>query len=90
MAAINKAEIKLNQNIWALVVSYSALGAAEYWEMHGLRCLALIMARFMFSPTSEISQSALEMLGTFWKVSHRTKIGAGLSNPQVETLFAHE
>lgn len=35
--------LKLNQNLWALVVSYAALGAAEYWELTRLRCLALIM-----------------------------------------------
>jgi hypothetical protein len=37
-------KLKLNQNLWALVVAYAALGAAEYWELNRLRCLALIMA----------------------------------------------
>jgi hypothetical protein len=42
--ALDKAEVKLNQNLWALVVAYTALGAGEYWELHRLRCLALVMA----------------------------------------------
>jgi hypothetical protein len=42
--AIDKAEIRLNQNLWVLVVSYAGLGVAEYWELHRLLCLALIMA----------------------------------------------
>jgi len=40
----NLDRLKLNQNTWALVISYVALGAAEYWELNRLRCLALIMA----------------------------------------------
>ncbi len=42
MAEVDR--VKLNQNLWALVVSYAALGASEYWELHGLRCLGLIMS----------------------------------------------
>ncbi len=37
-------KFKLNQNVWVLVVSYAALGAAEYWDLNRLCCLALIMA----------------------------------------------
>ena len=37
-------KLRLNQNLWALVVAYAALGAAEYWDLNRLRCLALIMA----------------------------------------------
>jgi hypothetical protein len=44
MAGDTVDRLKLNQNLWALVISYAALGAAEYWELNRLRCLALIMA----------------------------------------------
>ena len=43
-AALDKTEVKLNQNVWVLLVSYAALGAAEHWQLTRLRCLALIMA----------------------------------------------
>jgi len=47
MSVIDKAEVKLNQNLWALVVAYAALGAAEYWELNRLRWLALITAALL-------------------------------------------
>jgi len=47
MAVEDKLDIKLNQNIWGLVFAYAALGAAEYWELNRLRCLALLMAIYL-------------------------------------------
>jgi len=44
MAVEDKLDIKLNQNIWGLVVSYAALGAAEHWCLPGLRCLSIVIA----------------------------------------------
>ena len=44
MALQDKLDIKLNQNLWGLVVSYSAVGAAEHWCLSGLRCLSLVIA----------------------------------------------
>ncbi len=44
MAVEDKLDIKLNQNIWGLVVSYAALGAAEHWSLPGLRCLSIFIA----------------------------------------------
>jgi hypothetical protein len=34
-------KINLNQNLWVLVVSYSALGMAEHWNLKALFWLAL-------------------------------------------------
>lgn len=44
MALQDKLDIKLNQNIWGLVVSYSALGAAEYWCLPRLRWFSIVIA----------------------------------------------
>jgi hypothetical protein len=35
-------KISLNQNVWALVVSYAALGASEYWGLTLLRWFGFI------------------------------------------------
>lgn len=44
MALEDKLDVNLNQNLWALVLAYAFLGAAEYWDLNWLRCLSLIMA----------------------------------------------
>jgi hypothetical protein len=36
MAAQDKVDIKLNQNLWCLVVGFAALGAALHWGLHEL------------------------------------------------------
>jgi hypothetical protein len=47
MTVYDKFKINLNQNLWGLVASYVALGAAEYWELKHLLCLSFIMAIFL-------------------------------------------
>jgi len=42
MAVEDKFNINLNQNLWALVVSYGALGAAEHWHLMWLLYLSLV------------------------------------------------
>ena len=37
-------DLDLNQNLWGLLVTYTALGAAEHWGMERLACLAFVMA----------------------------------------------
>jgi hypothetical protein len=44
MAAQDKVNINLNQNLWGLVVAFAALGAAEHWNLKSLVCPALIFA----------------------------------------------
>lgn len=39
--------INLNQNLWGLVVSFSFLGGAEYYDLSTLYWLALIPATVM-------------------------------------------
>ncbi len=36
-----KIEISLNQNLWGLVITYAALGAAEYWDLKWLCRLSI-------------------------------------------------
>jgi hypothetical protein len=47
MAVEDKFNINLNQNLWGLVVSYGALGAAEHWSLDGLRLLSLVASAGM-------------------------------------------
>jgi len=40
-------KINLNQNLWGLIVSFTALGAADYYDLSTLFCLALIVSLVM-------------------------------------------
>lgn len=40
----DKVDVKLNQNLWGLIVAYAALGAAEHWGLRFLFWPALIAA----------------------------------------------
>lgn len=40
----DKVNINLNQNLWGLVVSYTALGVAEHWELRFLLWLSLVVS----------------------------------------------
>jgi hypothetical protein len=42
-----KIKLKLNQNLWALIVAYIALGFAEYRELKCLSLLAMIFSSVM-------------------------------------------
>ena len=44
MAIEDKFNVNLNQNLWALVVAYVALGAAEYWDLKWLFRLSLVVS----------------------------------------------
>jgi hypothetical protein len=41
VAVEDKLDIKLNQNVWALVIAFVALGAAEHWGLRWLFGLSL-------------------------------------------------
>jgi hypothetical protein len=43
----DKFKINLNQNLWGMVVSYAALGVAEYWQLEALRWMSTIAAGVM-------------------------------------------
>lgn len=44
MAVDEQFKIKLNQNIWGLIVGYAAVGAAEYYKLRALYCMSTIVA----------------------------------------------
>ena len=52
MAVEDKFNINLNQNLWGLVVAYTALGVAEHWCLPWLfrlsRIAAIIMTASVF------------------------------------------
>lgn len=47
MALEDNVNLKLNQNLWGLIVAYSALGAAEYWDLKCLFWFAVIASAGM-------------------------------------------
>ncbi len=76
---VDKAELKLNQNLWALVVAYAALGAGEYWELNRLRCLALIMAGLLsiLVLASMVSYTINYCVGKWYDARKEISGGAG-------------
>lgn len=40
-------QIKLNQNLWGLLLSFVALGAAEYYELYTLYWFSVVAAAVM-------------------------------------------
>ena len=42
MAMEDKFDVKLNQNIWGLVIGFAALGASEHWHLTYLFWLSLL------------------------------------------------
>ncbi len=44
MGLEEKLYIKLNQNLWGLVVAYVALGAAEYLHLKWLFCMSAVVS----------------------------------------------
>lgn len=42
-------KINLNQNLWGLIVSFAALGAAEYYKLDALLALSFIAALIMLA-----------------------------------------
>ena len=47
MSALDMLRINLNQNLWGLVVSYSAVGLSQRYGFHELWWLAFVMSCFM-------------------------------------------
>jgi hypothetical protein len=68
MAAEDNFKINLNQNVWALVVSYAALGASEYW---GLK----LLCRFAFIASAGLTLSVLITFGFYTWNYCRQKVG---------------
>lgn len=42
MSVEDKFDVKLNQNVWGLVIGFAALGAAEHWCLRWLFRLSLV------------------------------------------------
>lgn len=40
MSGLDNIDIKLNQNVWLLALSFATLGCAEYFELPKLLCFA--------------------------------------------------
>jgi hypothetical protein len=64
LAAEDQFKINLNQNLWGLVVVYSALGAAEHWCLSWLFRLSLIAAVGM---TASVLATTLAYTIKYWK-----------------------
>ena len=47
MAWDDNIQIKLNQNLWALAIGYSALGLSEYYKLNYLMYLSGVMSLVM-------------------------------------------
>ena len=47
MAWYDNIHIQLNQNLWALIISYTALGLSEYYKLKILWILSGVLSLFM-------------------------------------------
>lgn len=41
---VDPAKVNLNQNLWALVISLSALGFSEYFHLEKLECISYVIS----------------------------------------------
>jgi hypothetical protein len=41
---IDKFKIELNQNLWAVIITFLSLGLSEYYDLSHLFCLSYILA----------------------------------------------
>jgi hypothetical protein len=39
--------LELNQNLWSLIIAFTALGFSEYYQLSHLLCLTLLVSRLM-------------------------------------------
>jgi glucan phosphoethanolaminetransferase (alkaline phosphatase superfamily) len=57
-------KINLNQNLWALVVSYASLGCAEYYGLCTLYWLSAVAA---LAATLSVVATSVVYTYTYWK-----------------------
>lgn len=64
MSAAEQFKINLNQNLWGVVVSFGALGAAEYYKLCTLFWFAVVVAVVM---VASIAATTLAYTINYWK-----------------------
>ena len=64
MSAAEQFKINLNQNLWGVVVSFGALGAAEYYKLSTLFWFAVVVAVVM---VASIAVTTLAYTINYWK-----------------------
>lgn len=64
MAIQDQLRVNLNQNLWGLIVTYAALGAAEHW---GLRLLFWLSAIASVGMTASVLATVLAYTVNYWK-----------------------
>lgn len=64
MSAAEQFKINLNQNLWGVVVSFSALGAAEYYKLCTLFWFAVVVSVIM---VASIAVTTLAYTIKYWK-----------------------
>ncbi|MGX8884022.1 hypothetical protein ACWWD9_12510 [Methylovorus sp. SPW-M1] len=65
MSAAEQFKINLNQNLWGVVVSFSALGAAEYYNLSTLFWFAVVVSVIM---VASIAVTTLAYTIKYWKI----------------------
>ncbi len=64
MSAADQFKINLNQNLWGVVVSFSALGAAEYYQLCTLFWFAAVVSTIM---VLSIAFTTFAYTTNYWK-----------------------
>jgi len=65
MSAAEQFKINLNQNLWGVVVSFSALGVAEYYNLCTLFWFAVVVSVIM---VASIAVTTLAYTIKYWKI----------------------
>jgi glucan phosphoethanolaminetransferase (alkaline phosphatase superfamily) len=78
MSAADQFKINLNQNLWGVVVSFSALGAAEYYKLFTLFWFAAVVSTIM---VLSIAVTTFAYTTNYWKNKER----ANLTHPSSGT-----
>jgi hypothetical protein len=64
MSAAEQFKINLNQNLWGVVVSFGALGAAEYYKLCTLFWFAAVVSVIM---VASIAVTTIAYTINYWK-----------------------
>ncbi len=71
MSAIDEnIKVKLNQNLWGLLLSFVGLGAAEYYHLCTLYWFSLVVSVIM---TLSIAVTTIAYTVNYWKNKFETK-----------------
>ena len=63
-----KIKLKLNQNLWGLIVAYVALGIAQHRELKYLSMLAMVLSAVM---TLSLIVTTIAYTGRYWRSKKR-------------------